>query len=86
MADDDVDPMVEMVNLLNAQRREYGQYIANQNIYVGNALAHTDGHQVPASNVERYGWLEEGLVSVVPQTGPADGHPGEVITIPPVGQ
>lgn len=48
-----------------AIREEYGQYEATSPIYVGNALAYNPGDQVPASNVERFHYLEQGLVKKV---------------------
>lgn len=34
-------------------------YIATDNIYVGTALAHVPGDEVPAENVERHGWQDK---------------------------
>lgn len=47
----------------NAQIKEYGVYVAVEQIYVGNALAYDVGHPVPASNVELHGYADAGLVA-----------------------
>lgn len=49
-------------DVLAAQRKEYGQYVAAQPIYSGNALVYNTGDPVPASNVEHHGYLDGGLV------------------------
>lgn len=61
----DLDPTGALAAHLAAQDREYGHYVANQNIYVGNALAYAPGHPVPVSNVVRHGYLANGLVDLV---------------------
>lgn len=48
-----------------AQAKEYGQYVATQDITVGNALAYIEGQAVPVSNVQAFGYLEQGLVRAV---------------------
>lgn len=54
------------------QAAEYGKYRANQNIYVGGALAYLAGHPVPVSNVEN-GSVPVDAVSVVQeQPAPPD--------------
>lgn len=40
--------------LRKAQEREYGTYVATEQIFVGNALAFDVGHKVPISHVEGY--------------------------------
>lgn len=45
-----------------AQVREYEQFEATADIWHGGALAYAAGHPVPASNVERHGYEEQGLV------------------------
>jgi hypothetical protein len=47
---------------VEANRREYSQYVAAEQIYYGGALAHNVGDAVPAGNVERHGWAEAGKV------------------------
>jgi hypothetical protein len=47
------------------QAREYGQYVAAQDIYHGGALAYTKGAAVPASNVAQYAYDQNGLVEPV---------------------
>lgn len=60
------DPVVteaitaELSDHIEAQRREYGQYVAAQPIHFGTALAYNPGDQIPASNVERWKYLETG--------------------------
>ena len=49
----------------DAHAKEYGQYVANQQIYVGSALAYDVGHPVPASNVKLHGYDKNGLVDKV---------------------
>jgi hypothetical protein len=45
-----------------AQAVEHGTYVAAAPIYVDGALAHSVGHPVPISNVERYGYEQTGHV------------------------
>lgn len=45
------------------QEKEYGQYVAKDDIYVGTALAYRAGDPVPASNVEAHGYDKNGLVA-----------------------
>lgn len=47
---------------LEANRKEYGQYVAAEQIYVGTALGYNVGDAVPADNVERHGYLTDGKV------------------------
>lgn len=47
------------------QAKEYGQYVAAQDIHVGYALAYRAGDPVPASNVNANGYLVDGLVAKV---------------------
>jgi hypothetical protein len=67
-----------------AVAEEYGQYVANVPIYHGGSLAYNTGHAVPASNVERHGYLGSGQVrkagepppeSPVYQPQPTQGEP-----------
>lgn len=46
---------------LAASEKEYGQYVAAQQIFVGTALAYNAGDPIPASNVERHGYAANGL-------------------------
>jgi hypothetical protein len=52
-----------------AQQKEYGQYTAKEDIYVGTALAYRKGDPVPASNVEQHGYADDGLVERVKGAG-----------------
>ncbi len=47
------------------QLEEYGQWVATAPIMFGNALAYTEGHPVPASAVETYGYDKQHLVKRV---------------------
>lgn len=49
-------------DVVEAQRKEYGQYVAKEPIYHGNALAYNPLDPVPVSNVEHHGYLDKGLV------------------------
>lgn len=48
---------------LARQATEWGTYVAIAPIYVDGVLARQVGEPVPASNVERHGYLEQGLVA-----------------------
>lgn len=48
------------------------RFIAVQPIHFGGALAFAPGHQVPADHVERFGYLDAGWVTEVP-----DEHRGD---------
>ena len=52
----------ELADHIAAQRKEYGLYVANQQIHVGTALAYNPGDAVPISNAERLGYVEAGVV------------------------
>jgi hypothetical protein len=52
-------------DLMAEQAKEYGQYVATQDIYVGVALAYRQGDPVPASNVERHGYDKNQQVAKV---------------------
>lgn len=59
------DPPAEMPDWEQrraAQAKEYGTWIASQQIWVGNALAYDVGHPVPISNVQRHGYDTDELV------------------------
>lgn len=42
---------------------EYGEYVAVEPIYVGNALAYNVGDPVPKSNVDTHGYLTDRKVA-----------------------
>jgi hypothetical protein len=46
---------------LEAQRTEYGTYVANRPIDVDGARAYNVGDPVPVSNVERHGYDKQDL-------------------------
>lgn len=52
----------ELADQIEAQRKEYGTYVANQQIHVGTALAYNPGDAVPISNAERLGYVDAGVV------------------------
>jgi hypothetical protein len=62
-----------------AQAEEYGTFVAKGPIYHDGALAYTEGHPVPRSNVERHKYEEQGLVSKVKKADAASAQPGEVV-------
>lgn len=47
---------------LEANRKEYSQYVAAEPIYFGTALGYNKGDAVPAGNVEQHGYLADGKV------------------------
>ena len=53
-----------------ARVAEYGKYVANQTIMFNEARAYNEGDAVPVSNVERYHYLESGLVRLVDEPAP----------------
>lgn len=55
-------PSATAEDTVAAQRKEYGQYVAKEQIYVGTALAYNPLDAVPASNVARHKYDEQGLV------------------------
>lgn len=55
----------EVTDRRNEQAKEYGTYVANQQIFVGAALAYDVGHPVPVSNVKAHGYDKNGLVDKV---------------------
>lgn len=70
----------ELSDFIARQRKEYGQYVANQQIFAGLALAYNPGDAIPAENCERLGYLEEGLAVKVGTKAHKDlmeslGHP-----------
>lgn len=65
-----------------SQVEEYGAWVAAGDIYVGNALAYTEGDPVPATNVAAYGYDVAGLVRR--PDGWTDPVPGDGIEDAPV--
>lgn len=51
----------ELSDFIARQKKEYGMYVASQQIYSGLALAYNPGDAIPIENCERLGYLEEGL-------------------------
>jgi hypothetical protein len=65
----------EGVRDLRAEKlEEYGQFVATQQIHVGTALAYDEGHPVPVSNVQRFGYEDQGVVKRV--ASPANARLG----------
>lgn len=50
----------ELSDHIEAQRREYGQYVAAMPIHFGVALAYNPLDAIPVSNVQRYKYDETG--------------------------
>ena len=46
-----------------AQAKEYGQYVATEQIFYAGALAFNVGDPVPASNVTLHGYADLGVVA-----------------------
>lgn len=59
------DVPADVVEFRNAQQIEYGTYVATTDIYVGTALAYTEGMSVPVSNVKAHGYDKMKLVRKV---------------------
>ena len=53
----------EVKSFREKQAEEWGQFVAVQPITVNGVLAYLAGDPVPASNVERHKYLEQGLVA-----------------------
>jgi len=51
----------ELSDFIARQREEYGKYVANQQIFAGNALAYNAGDAIPIENCERLQYVEHGL-------------------------
>lgn len=47
---------------IEANRKEYSQFVASKDIKFGTALAFNKGDAVPADNVARHKYLEDGKV------------------------
>jgi hypothetical protein len=76
----ELDPSGELAAQIEAQRREYGTYVATQKIFAGNALAYNVGHPVPISNVVKHGYFLNGQVALVDG---AEHDPGVAASIAP---
>lgn len=57
------DPTEAALEHRNAVEKEYGEFVAVQQIFAGNALAYNVGDPVPKSNVEAHGYLDAKLVA-----------------------
>lgn len=69
---EDLDPDRRAVEERRLEReQEYGTYEATQDIPWGNVLAFAAGDRVPKSTVEKYGWLDLGLVKRIDGSDPA---------------
>ena len=55
----------ELSDHIEAQKREYGQYVATQPIHFGTALAYNEGDAIPVSNVKQYGYDKTGQAKKV---------------------
>ena len=66
-------------------RKEYGQWVANQDIPHGTVLAYRAGDPVPASNVELHGYDRAGLVDRVAEAGDFDDDPAAAGSAPENG-
>lgn len=51
----------ELQDQINLQKKEYGMYVASQQIFAGTALAYNPGDAIPIENCERLGYVEQGL-------------------------
>lgn len=49
---------------------EYGTYVATQPIVINGVRAYNEGNPVPVSNVEQYGYAEQGLVRRTDEPAP----------------
>jgi hypothetical protein len=53
----------ELADHIEAQRKEYGQWVAKEQIFAPNgALAYNPGDAVPADNAKRLGYIDAGQV------------------------
>lgn len=57
---------------IEANRKEYSQYVAAEPISFGTALAYNKGDAVPADNVRRHKYLDDGKVVKVGSKAHAD--------------
>lgn len=51
----------ELSDFIARQQKEYGLYVAAEQIFHGNALAYNPGDAIPVENCERLGYMEQGL-------------------------
>ena len=51
----------ELSDFIARQKKEYGMYVATQQIFAGNALAYNPGDAIPIDNCERLGYVDQGL-------------------------
>jgi hypothetical protein len=69
------------------QQKEWGQYIALTDISFNGARAYNAGDPVPASNVEKHKYLDQGLVTKVATKAGQDLiasiQPSEPTEVPP---
>lgn len=63
----------ELERYMEAQRAEYRDFVAIQDIYAGTALAFPKGYPVPTSTVVAQSWEKMGLVERV--SPPAGAKP-----------
>lgn len=76
----ETDPDVIARRRLTA--REYGQWVATEDIYHGTALAYRKGDPVPAANVELHGYDRAGLVDRVAEAADFDADPAATGSAP----
>lgn len=50
-------------DLRKAIEEEYGQWVANEPIFIDGALAFNTGHPVPVGHVKKFGFDKSGVVS-----------------------
>jgi hypothetical protein len=65
-------PMMSAEQYAATVQDEYGDYVATEPIYVGNALAYNVGDPVPKSNVSAHGYDQTGQVARRSQRAGAD--------------
>ena len=51
----------ELADQIELQRKEYGQYVAKEQIWHGSGLAYNPGDAIPIENCERLGYVDQGL-------------------------
>jgi hypothetical protein len=65
MTQPEFDPYAEnpaLAEYREAQAKEWGEWVAAEDIYVGVALAARRGDAIPADNVKRHGYDKDGRV------------------------
>jgi hypothetical protein len=65
-------------------RKEYGQYVAAEPIYFGNALGYNPGDAVGGEVVQAYGWAEGDAPKVVKSGSAAHRRLRESLGLPPL--